>query len=89
VVPGHGPMGDGRDAIDTMIGYLRYLQDSVGAAIDDGRPLDDTVESSGLPERWATPDLPAPAGEMVGRLNRQMHRLNVVATYRALERAGG
>ena len=85
VVAGHGPMGEGRDAIDTMIGYLRDLQDSVGEAVHDGRQLEDAVESTGLPERFANPDLPPPAGEMLAQLNRQMHRLNVVATYRALE----
>jgi cyclase len=89
VVPGHGPMGDGHEAIQTMIGYLRGLQDSVGEAVHEGRTLEDSVESTGLPERFATPDLPPPAGEMLGQLNRQMHRLNVVATYRALEHAGG
>ena len=85
VVAGHGPMGDGRDGIDTMIGYLRRLHDAVGEAVRAGKQLEETVESTALPERFAAPDLPAPAGEMLARLNRQMHRLNVVASYRALE----
>ena len=85
VVCGHGPMGEGHDAIDTMIGYLRGLRDSVDAAVRAGQALEATVDQTALPERFASPDLPAPAGEMLGQLNRQMHRLNVVATYRALE----
>jgi glyoxylase-like metal-dependent hydrolase (beta-lactamase superfamily II) len=46
VVPGRGPMGDGREAIDTMIGYLSDLQDSVRTAVRNGRQLEDTVESA-------------------------------------------
>jgi cyclase len=87
VVPGHGPMGDGREAIDIMIGYLRGLQESVRAAVDAGRGLERTVEETPLPQRFAEPDLPPPARQMLGQLNLQMHRLNVVATYRALESA--
>ena len=87
VVCGHGPMGDGPDAIDTMIEYLRGLQSSVTEAMRAGRALETTVEQSDLPERFATPDLPPPAREALARLNMQMHRLNVVATYRALEGA--
>lgn len=85
VVCGHGPMGEGRDAINTMIEYLRGLQESVGEAVRAGESLDATVEASGLPERFAHPDLPPPASENLARLNLQMHRLNVVAAYRALE----
>jgi len=85
VVCGHGPMGDGRDAINTMIGYLQSLQDSVSAAVQAGQALEATVEAIAMPERFASPDLPPPAREMLGRLNLQMHRLNVVATYQDLE----
>jgi cyclase len=87
VVCGHGPMGEGRDAIDTMIAYLHGLQESVRAALRAGQQLEPTVETTALPERFAKPDLPPPAGEALGLLNHQMHRLNVVATYRALEHA--
>jgi cyclase len=89
VVAGHAPMGDGRDAIDTMIGYWRELQDSVSEAIRDGQTLEDTVESVPLPDRFAHPDLPAPADKLLAQLNQQMHRLNIVSTYRALEQTGG
>jgi cyclase len=87
VVSGHGPMGDGPDAIDTMIGYLQGLEESVGQAVRAGRGLEPTVEETVLPTRFAAPDLPAPARQMLGQLNTQMHRLNIVATYRALEHA--
>jgi cyclase len=87
VVCGHGPMGDGKDAIDTMIGYLQQLEESVSKALRDGDELEHAVDANTLPERFVSPDRPSPAAETLGRLNGHLHRLNVVATYRALETA--
>jgi cyclase len=87
VVCGHGPMGDGKDAIDTMIGYLQRLEESVGVALRKGYDLERAVDDNVLADRFAAPDLPSPAAEMLGRLNVHLHRLNVIAAYQALDAA--
>lgn len=70
-----------------MIDYLQGLADSVGAVVHAGDDLDVALERTHLPQVFASPNLPSPAAEMHSRLNMRMHRLNVVATYRALRDA--
>jgi len=36
IVPGHGPMGDGKAALERFIAYMHYLQEHVGAAFASG-----------------------------------------------------
>lgn len=99
IVPGHGPMGDGQAAIDTLIAYLETLHDEVAASVAAGRSLDETEAACTSP--WATglsPGLaealdgyPVPAGvarRKMLELCRNLHRLNVMATYRLYVIAG-
>jgi cyclase len=86
IVPGHGPPGDASEAIESMISYLRFLEQEVAAARDNGADETAAVASIDVPQ---TLDLPAnaPGFEAIRDLNRNMHRLNVLAAYRALENA--
>jgi cyclase len=98
IVPGHGPVGDGHAAIDWLIGYLERLRHDVGEARQAGRTLRQTLETCPSPfaddldprvvaalARYRLPQ------DLVRRrlleLMRDLHRLNVLATYRALESA--
>jgi cyclase len=100
IVPGHGPVGDGRAAIDWLIGYLEQLLHDVREARRAGRTVQQTLETcpspfaAGLDPRLvsalASYQLPQDTArhrllELMGNL----HRLNVFATYRALECAQG
>jgi cyclase len=100
IVPGHGPVGDGHAAIDWLIGYLEQLLHDVGEARRAGRTVQQTLETcpspfaAGLDPRvvsaLASYQLPQDTArhrllELMGNL----HRLNVLATYRALECAQG
>lgn len=93
VVPGHGPMGDGHEAIDWLIDYLERLRDDVTRLHAAGRGLEETLEScpspfeGGLDERlraaltgYHGPQDRIQAGFLA--LCRNLHRLNVLATYR-------
>ncbi len=51
VVPGHGPIFEGRTALELELGYLRDLVSQVKAAIGDGLALDQAQESIDL-TRW-------------------------------------
>jgi cyclase len=46
IVPGHGPMGEGKAALENFIAYMQHLQDSVGAAIAADRSLEETLATS-------------------------------------------
>ncbi|MFI5897776.1 MBL fold metallo-hydrolase [Actinoplanes sp. NPDC051513] len=98
IVPGHGPMGDGPAAIATLIGYLERLGAEVADSYAAGRSIEETMTACTNP--WADhldPTLaaamaayPVPADRAVqGMLDlcRNLHRLNVLATYR-LHQAG-
>lgn len=100
IVPGHGPIGDGQDAIDTLITYLETLHDEVVASVAAGRSLGETEAACTNP--WAgdlAPGLaeamggyPVPAGiarQRMLELCRNLHRLNVMATYRLYTAADG
>ncbi|MGR6922432.1 MBL fold metallo-hydrolase [[Actinomadura] parvosata] len=93
IVPGHGPMGDARAAVDTLLGYLERLHDDVVASVEAGRTLEETYAACADP--WAErldPRLAAALGgyqvprEAAERgmlaLCRDLHRLNILATYR-------
>ncbi|MFE3956806.1 MBL fold metallo-hydrolase [Nocardia sp. NPDC059091] len=97
VVPGHGPMGDALEAVDWLIGYLERLRDEVTAAFAAGRTLEQAQAQVTNP--WAetlTPSLVAAlsdyavpvefATQGLLTLCRNLHRLNVLATYRSLSR---
>ncbi|MGW4474548.1 MBL fold metallo-hydrolase [Nonomuraea sp. NPDC004354] len=93
IVPGHGPMGGGHAAIDTLIAYLERLHEEVLAAVRAGRPLDETMAactnpwaerldpalSAALATYQVPPDL---ARHAMLDLCRNLHRLNILATYR-------
>jgi cyclase len=96
IVPGHGPMGDGHAAIDALVGYLEVLHDEVAASVAAGRSLEETfaVCSNPWAERldpalsaaltaYAVPRELAQAGML--QLCRDLHRLNILATYRLYE----
>ena len=51
IVPGHGPMGDGHEAIDALVGYLELLHEEVAAAVAAGRDLEETYATCTDP--WA------------------------------------
>ncbi|MFJ9371083.1 MBL fold metallo-hydrolase [Nocardia sp. NPDC101769] len=93
IVPGHGPMGDGPAAIDTLIDYFETLHAEVTDAADRGLSLAETEEfctdpwSAGLDPALAAAlaAYAGPAETIQARfleLCRNLHRLNVMATYR-------
>jgi cyclase len=84
IVPGHGPVGEAGQAIAWLIGYLRDLETSVRQAMADGLDPSTAVATSPIPDRY--PIAPhAPHATELAPLMRHLHRLNVLATYRALE----
>lgn len=84
IVPGHGPMGEAGPAIDWLVGYLHDLSASVRQALAEGLDAGSTVAASPIPERYSLPPQ-APHAAELGDLVRHLHRLNVLATYRALQ----
>lgn len=80
IVCGHGPIGEGESAIDSLIEYLESLQIAVREAIAAGRTLDETLETTPLPEHYGVPNV-----DEFNQTLQQMHRLNVLATYRTIE----
>jgi cyclase len=98
IVPGHGPLADGPQAISWLTGYLEHLRDDVAALRAAGRSPAETVDAcpspftGGLDERL----LAAVDGYQVPResarsgllsYNHHAHRLNILATYRLNEAA--
>jgi len=96
IVPGHGPMGDGPAAIRWLTKSLTRLDGEVATALAAGRSLAKTIATSTDP--WADgldPVLaaalaryPVPAARaQQGMLDlfRNLHRLNIMATYRLYE----
>lgn len=86
IVPGHGPMGDAREALDTMVAYLKWLQQTVEAARNSGNTLQQAIDTISVPPILQFPANMPHARELNAN-NEQMHRLNVMAAYRALEAA--
>jgi cyclase len=96
IVPGHGPIGDGHAAIDWLVGYLEQLLHDVTEARQAGRTAQEALETcpspfaDGLDPRLVSAvaryQLPRDvARQRLLELMRNLHRLNVLATYRALE----
>ena len=96
IVPGHGPMGNGPEAIDWLIGYLEDLRDGVTQLHNAGHTLEETLElcpspfAAGLDPRlsdalrgYAGPQDVIQGGYL--NLCRNLHRLNVLSTYRIVE----
>jgi cyclase len=86
VVPGHGPLS-GPQALDRLMAYLRWLLGEVREARDLGLTALAAVETIPLPRRFRVPRW-HPASRIIMPLVTDFHRLNVLATYRFLERAG-
>ncbi|NUW41146.1 MBL fold metallo-hydrolase [Nonomuraea rhodomycinica] len=92
IIPGHGPAGDGHAAVDTLISYLERLHEEVDSAVRQGRTLEETMGACTDP--WAErldPALAAALGPPAAQhamldLCRNLHRLNVLATYRLYTR---
>ena len=98
IVPGHGPMGDGHTAISTLEEYLARLDDEVAAAVAAGHTLEETISACTDPwaagldpvlaealSRYPVPAAAAQQGMLA--LNRNLHRLNILATYRVYQAA--
>jgi cyclase len=83
IVPGHGPLADAR-ALDAWMAYLRELLEAVTRARRLGLSALATVETVPLPHGHGFPRW-HPAARL-NRLVLDLHRLNVLATYRDLER---
>lgn len=99
IVPGHGPMGDGHAAIAVLTGYLSRLDEEVAAAVQAGRPLEETMAACTDPwaggldpvlaaamSRYPVPT--ATAQQRMLALCGNLHRLNILATYRLYQAAG-
>jgi cyclase len=84
IVPGHGPMGEGKAALENLIAYLQQVQDSVGAAVAASRSLEETLATVSVPSLLHMPENVPPNPEFA-HLIPQLHRLNVLATYRAIK----
>ncbi|NUR85208.1 MAG: MBL fold metallo-hydrolase [Nonomuraea sp.] len=93
IVPGHGPIGDGHAAIDALVSYLERLHEEVLTAVLAGRTVEETTAACANP--WAERLDPALAEALAAYqvpqerarhamldLCRDLHRLNVLATYR-------
>jgi cyclase len=98
VVPGHGPMGSGPDAIGWLSDYLGNLRDNVGRLHGAGHSLAETLELCPSPfADGLDPRLSSALREYYGPqeailsgsldLSRNLHQLNVLATYRIFEAA--
>lgn len=85
VVPGHGPMARGPESIDSLIEYLGSLDESVRSSFESGADMDATLAANPIPSGRLLPE----ASHLAAGLNpliENQHRLNVLATYRSLER---
>lgn len=93
IVPGHGAMGNGPEAIDWLTGYLEDLRDDVTRLYEAGNTIEQTVRqcpspfADGLDPRLAAALANYPSPTLKTQqdfldLCRNLHRLNVFATYR-------
>jgi cyclase len=89
VIPGHGPLERGSTGLDWMIAYLRQLDDDVRAGFRSGLTLEQVLDRRSPPPSANLDGIPQQAAAGLARLNRDNDRLNVLATYRALEGPGG
>jgi len=87
IVPGHGPVDREPGVIDWMIGYLEQLDAEVRERYAAGATLADALRARRAPPPPTLPQAPPAAAQMLAKLNRDMDRLNVLATWRDLERS--
>jgi cyclase len=96
IVPGHGPIGNGPEAVEWLIEYLESLTADVTKLRAAGRDEDQTLDECPSPfadgldkrvvEALAEYDVPTEqTRQHMLALMRHLHRLNVVVTYRTLE----
>ena len=96
IVPGHGPIGAGPEAIDALLAYLERLQEEVSTAYQAGVPIEEIYARCTDP--WAdglTPEFAARLSTYSGpteqvrenflRMCGQLHRICVMLTYRICE----
>lgn len=55
IVPGHGPMGDGNEAVDSLIAYLQNLEKNVKQSVESGHTIEETLEAVPLPDDYRIP----------------------------------
>lgn len=98
VVPGHGPVGDGHEAIRWLVDYLERLRDDVIALYAEDHTVEEALELCPSPYDGKLDDrlraaLAAYRGPQDAiqdgflALCRNLHRLNVLATYRVVAAA--
>jgi cyclase len=85
VVPGHGAMGDGPEAIDSLIEYLAHLDESVRSSFESGMDIEATLADNPIPPGRLLPEA-SPLAAGMNPLMENLHRLNVLAAYRSLEK---
>jgi cyclase len=84
LVPGHGFMAAAKPAVDWMLRYLERLLDTVSTRRTAGEPVEAMLDSIPL---WDAMKLPPflPRTRKLAKLIHDLHRLNILATYRWLE----
>jgi cyclase len=93
IIPGHGPVGNGREAIDWLIGYLGDLKTNVAELRARGYGEEQVLDECPSPfangldsrviEALASYDIPQEqARKGLEDLMVHLHRLNVLVTYR-------
>ena len=85
VAPGHGPMGGGPESVDLLIEYLVHLDESVRSSFESGMDVEATLAANPMPLGRLLPEA-SPLAAGMNPLIENLHRLNVLATYRSLEK---
>jgi cyclase len=85
VVPGHGPMASGPESIDSLIEYLLQLDESVRSFFESGMDIEATLAANRIPSGRLLPAA-SPLAAGLNPLIENLHRLNVLASYRSLEK---
>jgi cyclase len=83
IVPGHGPMGKARPAVENFIGYMREVHEYVRKAVADGLDVDAAVEGFPMSSRLHPPPGIEPDPNMAA-MAPHLHRLDVMAEFRAV-----
>jgi cyclase len=100
IVPGHVPNGDARSATEQLIACMERLRGEVATGIESGRTVSEAIAEAADPRAAGphptlaqaleeyTSTTPPDADDMP-TLARNLHRLNILATYRALDSSAG
>lgn len=83
IVPGHGPMGAAGPAVDNFIAYMHELHEHVSRAIADGLDANGAIDAYPMSQLLHPPQGVTPDPNMKA-MAPHLHRLNVMAEYRAL-----